>query len=132
MSEVRKQGIEILHGPPVGRIRETTPPRQRRSEKSCGPLIGGWVERDLNSEDIPLTRRCNFVGETEEVESVMYPAVLSKLQIIGTSDSADASGAITISVVAAEDHNHGHAFRRTLLINLAAKLVLLAHAARRA
>src|SRR5712671_2147760 len=83
MSQVRKPSIEILHGPPVGRIRETTPPRQRRSEKLCGPLIGGWVERDLNSEDIPLTRRCNFVGETEEVESVMYPAVLSKLRIMG-------------------------------------------------
>jgi len=31
--------------------RETTPLGQRRSGESRGPLIGGWVERNMNLED---------------------------------------------------------------------------------
>jgi len=66
-------------------VRETTPAGQRQSGKSCqcGPPIGGWVERDLNMEDTPRNRRWDFVGETEEVESGMCPAVLDKLGIMG-------------------------------------------------
>ena len=46
--------------------------------RSRGPPIGGRVERDMNSKDTPRSRRWDFAGEADELESEMHSAVLGK------------------------------------------------------
>jgi len=59
-----------------------------RIRRIVWPAHRGWVERSMNSEDTPRSRRWNVASEKEEVESATHPAVLDKLWGVGDEHSA--------------------------------------------